>query len=359
MCWHSVVLFAHEGSRTGDWFSSVRCRCAERLLLLLPLHAVASHAAACFLSPAGTPLQPPPVSITAGAEGATLLVCPSLEAAAALAAEQQQLQPTLSLPAGALASPQALQQGGAAVGLKPSGLSRHSPGHPSRLSPGQGAAGAGGPVGGGGVGHRGAAAANAYSRRGLAAAVAAADLLMEPFPGAVARAGVAPTEAAAAAGSAGPGLPAAAAAAAAAAAGGDAPRGLSRVSPPLARRSQELQQPSRGSDSGGKLPTLARTSSGLPLAGAQFDNAVSLGVDMRAGPLSSLGTGRDTTAAAAAAHASGSLGEGAAAAAGGAGRAARQQQQRQQMRRSKSQRPLKASAGAAVGERRIGGSGGH
>jgi hypothetical protein len=307
---------------------------------------------------AGTPLQPPSVSITAGAEGATLLVCPSLEAAAALAAgQQQQQQPTVS-PAGALASAQPLQQGGA-VGLKPSGLSRHSPGPLSRISPpisrglGAGAAGAGGP----GVGHRAAGAvASPYSRCTLAASAAAADLLMEPCPGVGPKAGVvsATTAAAAAAGSAGLGMPPAAAAAAAG--GGDAKRGLSRVSPSLARRSQELQ---RSSDGGGKgkLPTLARTSSELPLAGAQCDNAVSLGVDMRAGPLSSLGTGQDVAAAAAAAHASGSLGEGVTATAG-AGRAGRQRQQQQQLRRSKSQRPLKASAGAAVGERRVGGGGG-
>lgn len=395
--------------------------------------AVAVVVQSLLVPAAGAPKQPLPVSITAGFEGATLLVCPSQSPSAAAAVAEPPLLPAASgstqmlLPSSrsaAISSSQMLPQGSGSVGVKPSGPTRHSPGSLARISPaalgapvpskglgpsmGPGHAG----LGAGGV-HR--TAQNTYSRRNLAAAVAAVDALMEPFPGLAAAATAAiaagggggrlgpPAAGAASGADATPGRaangPAAAVAAAGAAgrlsrlspaaAGGGMPP-LARTSqgllqggipvlarksqgqeqggvPSLARRSQELQQQQGGSSrgSGEQLPSLQRTSSNTPLAGAQGDNAVTLGVDMRgAGPMGALGA-QDVASAAAAEHASGSLypdGERtstpAAAAADSEQHGGRAQQGRQQFRRSKSQRPLRAGVGTATGERRVGGGGG-
>jgi hypothetical protein len=365
---------------------------------------------------AGTPQQPLPVTISAGAEGATLLVCPSrFPDSAQLSTAADHHPPaagnTLLLPPsqgfGQGQNPANVGSQGTPGGLKPPMLTRQSPGSSlARISPVL--AGRVGPqkgVTGGVAGSPGMPgvmklAQNTYSRRNMAAAVAAADALMSPLPGSSAAA--------------------ARLAAVVAAGGGVGGVGgsLARVSPtPVVSRvspspgsltaaggaqgnSDKQQQGQAGRAAspaggvagvGGGPPSLSRTSSNTPLAGAQVDTAVSLGVDMRAGPMGSLSLGlqSDLGAAVAAATGVGSVagggdasaamddgahlplslavvggaaagaGGGAAAAAGegGEGQAAAEAaaaSRRQQLRRSKSQRPLHGTGGTQGGERHVG-----
>jgi hypothetical protein len=370
----------------------------------------------CFvLFPAGTPQQRLPVTISAGAEGATLLVCPSrFPNSAQLSTAADQHPPavgnTLLLPPG-----QGFGQGqnpastpqGTPGGLQPPMLTRHSPGSSlARISPvlagrvGPQKGPTGGVAGSPGMPVVQKLAQNTYSRCNMAAAVAAADALMSPLPGSSTSA--ARLAAAAAAGGGGVGV------------GG----GLARVSPtPVVSRvspspgsltaaggtrgSLDNQQgraaataagaggvAGGGGGAAGGPPSLSRTSSNLPLAGAQVDTAFSLGVDMRAGPMGSLSLGVQANLGSAVAAANGvgsvpaanggdasaaaadsadlpsslTAAGGAAAAAGEGGEdqaaaeaaAAVAASRRQQLRRSRSQRPLHGTGGTQGGERHVG-----
>ncbi|KAF6264741.1 hypothetical protein COO60DRAFT_18214 [Scenedesmus sp. NREL 46B-D3] len=257
-------------------------------------------------APAGLPRQPLPVTITAGPEGAMLLVCPSAAeeaamaagtAAEALAAAQHTstgmrrppTAATRSAPTRPARGPQqqqqqqqqqqALQMGSPRDGLAAANpLLRVSSGS-SRPGAGFGAAAAGMSRGGGG----GAAAAAAGRAAGLSpqgsaspflrrtmATAAAADAVMEPMPGRGYGAG--PTAAAGAGTRPGPASNPAAAAA-------------SKGAPSLSRHSPTTRDLARIS------PIPVRRVSSQPLAGAAIDNRVLVGASSGGGAAAGAGVG--------------------------------------------------------------------